>query len=273
MSGRRIVKFRPGLEWLEPKQLLSVGFRVPLAQFRGVARAAMVEARREALRHAALVRAGRHPGALPDLAAGQGLARGGRPAHHASPIHAPYPMIEGITADRITNPPANPASVSLRPPFFKRVAVQSIKPVPGRHYNVVFVSLYNRTGRTLTAQDGIAVRLTVQQGPVHFYPILTGDERFRPGQTMVLYFLTKRTYTDLFSPPASAGFTFNFRPPENTAIPGPSGFYHDIVYNPATFDRVLDAIVAFGPGTNGHLLGIGDTALWELLPVANADLL
>jgi len=67
----------------------------------------------------------------------------------------------------------------------------------------------------------------------------------------------------------SAGFVFNFVKPQVTAIPGPSGIFLRLKYDPATFDRVLDAIVVKGPGARGHLLGLPDTAIWEVIPAGS----
>jgi hypothetical protein len=47
-------------------------------------------------------------------------------------------------------------------------------------------------------------------------------------------------------------------------IPGPSGIFLRLKYNPATFARTLDWIVAFGPGAEGGAgakLGLPDTAI------------
>src|SRR5262249_27663638 len=126
------------------------------------------------------------------------------PPGPADLLHAPPALVRGVALSRITNP-TNPASVALVPPFLEQVRVQATDPVPGQRYNVIFISVYNGTRRTFTASDGLAVKLTVQ-APGHSYPVLTGDEQWPPGQTIILYVLTKQAYTDVLSPPQSAGF-------------------------------------------------------------------
>jgi hypothetical protein len=68
------------------------------------------------------------------------------------------------------------------------------------------------------------------------------------------------------TPSKSAGFQFNFVSPRIQAIPGPSGIFLRLRYNPATFDKVLDTIVVSGPGARGHQTGLADTAIWEIIP-------
>ena len=80
---------------------------------------------------------------------------------------------------------------------------------------------------------------------------------------MVFYILSKEYYP--LSPKVSAGFAFDLGGRRGVAIPGPSGIFLRVKYDPATFPKVLDHIVAFGPGAKGHLLGLPDTALWEIL--------
>jgi hypothetical protein len=166
-----------------------------------------------------------------------------------------------LQVTRITNP--TPFNARLIPPF-RQVNTQDRKPVPGQVYNVVFVSMRNSTHRRFTAADGFFVRVTGQT-KAHRYPILTGDQVWRPGQVIVVYFLTKRYYP--LSPVTSAGFQFDLGGSAGTAIPGPSGFFQRIHYtNAKSFERILNWIVPFGPGAKGHELGLPDTAIWEFLP-------
>ena len=175
---------------------------------------------------------------------------------------APRPNVTGVSMDRITNP--TPVNAILKPPF-PHVLVQDRLPVKGRMYNILYITVYNRTGRTFTADDGLTVRLT-NQGPAHAYPILSGEEEWKPRERIVFYALTKKYYP--LSPVTSAGFLFNFVKPQVMAIPGPSGIFQRIRYNPATFDRMLDRIVVSGPGSRGHELGLPDTSLWEIIPAS-----
>jgi hypothetical protein len=158
---------------------------------------------------------------------------------------------------RITNP--TPFNARLVPPF-DQVMVQSRPPVPGKVYNVFFVSVRNQTRRTFDASDGFAVRLS-GQARAHSYPILTGAEQWKPNEVKVFYVLTKEYYP--VRPITSAGFQFKLGGKNGgIAIPGPSGIFLRVRYNPETFPRVLDWIVAFGPGAKGHELGLPDTAIW-----------
>lgn len=256
MSERPTKRYRPGLEQLERKLALSNGPSMSLI--------ASLRAARALLRHEAV--AARRLGGLGAVRTDwEGLP------DPAAPVHALPSPVRGLVLSRITNP-RNPASVALTPPFRKQVRVQSIDPVPGQEYNVIFVSVFNGTRRTFTADDGLAARLSTQ-APGHSYPILSGDERWEPGQTIIVYALTKQSFTEALAPPESAGFVFNLAPRAIVAIPGPSGFFRGVVFKPDTFPRVLDAIVAHGPGSRGRHLGLPDTALWQIVPIPEADIL
>jgi hypothetical protein len=162
---------------------------------------------------------------------------------------------------RITNPTS---PVNLKPPFLQ-VLVQNTKPVPGRVYNVLQLSMKNGTGQTFTASSGLAVRLATSGKKPPDFPILTGSDQWKPGQFITFYVLTTRYYP--VSPKVNAGFTFSFAPGP-VAIPGPSGIFQRLKFNPATFAKTLDWIVAFGPGAEGGKgakLGLPDTAIWELV--------
>jgi hypothetical protein len=170
------------------------------------------------------------------------------------------PSATGFKLDRITNP--TPQNAKLIPPF-GHVLVQDRQPVPGQVYNILFLSVLNGTGRTFTASDGVQVKTTEQHGPRAF-PVLTGDQQWKAGERIVFYQLTKKYYP--LSPTQSAGFVFNFVSPRATAIPGPSGIFLRLRYNPATIGNVLDRIVSSGVGAKGHELGLPDTAIWEIYP-------
>jgi len=238
MRPRSLIIFRPRIERLEGKLALSAG---PAAAHLGALRPGARAALRAAETSANL--------ATP-LAPPRGVA---------ARAHQPL-VATGITMDRITNP--TPQNSQLIPPF-QHVLVQDRKPIPGQVYNLLFLSVWNGTGRTFDASNGLTVRIS-NQTSAHAYPILTGDQRWEPGQRIVFYLLTKKYYP--LSPTDSAGFQFNFVDPRVTAIPGPSGIFLRLRYDPATFDRVLDSIVTSGPGARGHQTGIADTAIWEIIP-------
>lgn len=193
--------------------------------------------------------------------AGAAVAAAHQRAQVPAFVHTPRPAgLPLITMDRITNP--TPFNARLIPPF-QHVLVQARQPVPGQMYNLLFLSVYNGTQHTFTASDGISVRIS-NQAPGTAFPILSGSQVWKPGQRIVFYLLTKKYYP--LSPTDSAGFQFNFVDPRVTAIPGPSGIFLRLRYNPATFDQVLDKIVVAGPGAKGHELGLPDTAIWEIIP-------
>jgi hypothetical protein len=167
----------------------------------------------------------------------------------------------GFLVYRITNP--TPFNAKLTPPFSGHVLVQSAEPVPGQVYNVLYVAVRNGTAQTFDASSGFRVKFPGQRNS---FPILTGSEQWKPGQEFIFYVLTKKYYP----PPqvVSSGFDFNLGGAYSAAIPGPSGIFLRLTYNPATINRVLDSIVAFGPGAEGGAgikFGLPDTAIYEFV--------
>ncbi len=168
---------------------------------------------------------------------------------------------EKLSFFRITNP--TPTNAILIPPL-ATVRVQDVAPKVGGTYNILFITMRNGTNRTYTSADTLSVTTT---GDPRSFPILTGNQTWEPNQVMIFYLLSKKYYP--LSPQYSAGFVFKIDGSSGTAIPGPSGIYLRIKYNPATIDGILNYAAIDGPRTRGalHLLGIGDTALWEFEPV------
>lgn len=169
-----------------------------------------------------------------------------------------------LTILRITNT-SYPQTVDLKPPF-QQVLVQSAQPVPGQVYNVLSLAMRNSTAQTFNASSGLEVGLSQNgSGDHRWYPILTGNQQWKPGQFIVFYVLTKKYFP--VSNEVSGGFAFNFAP-GLTAKPGPSGIFLRLPYKPATFAKTLDWIVAYGPGAEGGKgakLGLPDTAIWEFV--------
>ena len=128
------------------------------------------------------------------------------------------------------------------------------------------LSVRNETRQTFTASSGLSVRLATSGSAIpRSFPILTGDQEWKPQEFITFYVLTKKYYP--VSPEVSGGFTFNFDPGV-VAIPGPSGIALRIKYDPATFARTLDWLVAYGPGAEGGQgakLGLPDTAIWQFV--------
>jgi hypothetical protein len=145
-----------------------------------------------------------------------------------TPFQTPYPLI----------------------PPFQQVLVQTTQPVPGQVYNVLQIALKNGTSQTFDASSGFKVRLTTQTKSV---PILTGTEQWKPKQVIVFYVLTKKYYP---LPEVSGGFEFDLGGASSTLVPGPSGIFLRLKYNPATFAKTLNWIVAYGQGNQG---GVGST--------------
>jgi hypothetical protein len=148
---------------------------------------------------------------------------------------------------RITNPKVT--KVNLIPPF-GQVLAQTLPPVPGQVYNVLSVAVKNGTNQTFTADNGFTVRFPNRRDAPEF-PILSGTQQWRPNRWIVFYVLTKQYYplTQL-----QGGFQFNLGGRSSTLVPGPSAIFLRLKYNPATFQRSLNTIVAFGQGAQ---LGLG----------------
>jgi hypothetical protein len=202
MHKRPIIKFRPCLERLEEKVVLSSTATAHMA-------------------HAA----------------------------HSVSDHLVYPPegqkpYFGYLAFRITNPtPFN----DYMPTPSGQVLVQSKQPVPGKVYNVLQVTVRNGTAQTFTASNSdFKVRFPGQKAT---FPILTGNEVWKPGQVYVFYVLSTKYYP--LPDEAQDGFEFDLDGARSVGIPGPSGIYLRIKYNPATFPKTLDYIVQHGPGNQG----------------------
>lgn len=249
MRPRSVIVFRPDLEQFERKQLLASG-------------------------SFATHGAGAHDsGPTPVLAAadtsGAAHAAGdttaspsGSRAH--SRHHGPFPVAAyGYLAFRVTNTPYQ-TPYDLIPPF-QQVLVQYLKPVPGQVYNVCTVTVKNGTRQTFTASDGFTVRMTNQPKSFSGFPILTGNQEWKPGQILIFYVLTKKYYPVSF---VAGGFQFDLGGRSSTAIPGPAGIFLRLKYNPATFARTLNWIVAYGQGNelgHGAKLGLPNTSINEIV--------
>ena len=65
-----------------------------------------------------------------------------------------------------------------------------------------------------------------------------------------------------------SGFEFDLGGARSVAVPGPSAIFQRLKYNPATFARTLNWIVAYGPGAQGGKgvkFGLPDTAIYEVV--------
>ncbi len=168
----------------------------------------------------------------------------------------------GFLAFRITNP-SHQLPVNLVPPF-QQVLVQSHQPVLGHVYNVLYVAVKNGTSQTFSASNDFTVRMTNQPHSVAF-PILTGTQQWKPNQWMVFYVLTQKYYP---VSPVAGGFQLDAGGRSSTMVPGPSGIFLRVTYNPSTFAQTLNWIVAYGPGAEsgaGPKVGLPDTAINELV--------
>jgi hypothetical protein len=211
MHRRSIIKYLPGLEPLEAKQLLSVGSR-------------------------------------PLVTASQSIS-----TDAVKPLH-------GFLIYRITNP--NRFNNHLTGPF-GHVLVQSRQPVPGQVYNVLYIAVRNGTAQTFDASSGFKVGFPLEHKR---FPILTGNEQWKPGQEFIFYVLTKKYYP--VPSQIASGFTFVLGGAWSVAIPGPSAIFLRVKYNPDTFPRTLDWIVTHGAGAQGGVgikYGLPDTAINEIV--------
>jgi len=166
----------------------------------------------------------------------------------------------GYLVYRITNP--NPYNGKLVPPF-GHVLVQTAQPVPGQTYNILQIAVRNGTARTFTASSNFQVRFP---GDPTTFPILTGNQTWAPGQDFMFYVLTKKYYP--LPSQAHSGFDFSLDGARSVGIPGPSGIFLRVKYNPATINKVLDYVVQFGPGAQGGKgikFGLPDTAIYEFV--------
>ena len=172
MRQRSTMRFRPGLEQFEEKQLLSAGSLTT------------------------------HAGPqTKDL------------RRQPEPVGA-----FGYLAFRVTNTPWQ-TPYKLVPPF-QQVLVQSGQPVPGQVYNVIDVAVKNGTSQTFTASNGFTVRMTNQPRSFGGFPILTGNEQWKPGQVIVFYVLTKKYYPVSF---VAGGFQLDLGGRSSTLVPGTIG--------------------------------------------------
>jgi hypothetical protein len=249
MRPRSIWKFRPVLEQFEAKQLLSAGALTT----HGVK--TQDGARAETLPSADT------SGALGTAA--KLAARHDRPQVQNARRQPAPPGAYGFLDFRVTNTPWQ-TPYKLIPPF-QQVLVQGGQPVPGQTYNVTFVTVKNGTAQTFTASNNFTVRLTNQPRSFGGFPILSGDQQWKPNQILVFYVLTKKYYPVSF---VGGGFQFNLGGRSSTAIPGPAGIFLRLKYDPATFARSLNWIVAFGQGNEvgqGAQLGLPNTAINEIV--------
>jgi hypothetical protein len=66
----------------------------------------------------------------------------------------------------------------------------------------------------------------------------------------------------------SGGFQFDLGGRSSTAVPGPSGIFLRLTYNPATFAKTLNWIVAYGQGNQlgqGAQYGLPNTSINEIV--------
>ncbi len=202
------------------------------------------------------------------------LLSGGAAAVHAAGAHpaansgdATRDAVPSNTAGYIAYRTTQPTYrlVHLVPPF-QQVLVQKIQPIPGQVYNILYVAVMNGTGQTFTAANGFQVRLPGFTGTKRVVgnalPVLTGDQVWKPKTWIVFYVMSKKYYP--LSPQVAAGFQLDAGGRSSTMVPGPSGIFLRLTYDPAKFARQLDWIVAYGQGAElgpGAALDLGDTAI------------
>ncbi len=165
MRQRSIMRFRPGLEQFEARQLLSAGsLTTHVVNTKDGSRALAL--------HSA------------DTSGAHEVAGDVATSHASQRVHdnrrQPAPVgASGYLAFRVTNTPYQ-TPYKLVPPF-QQVLVQGRKPVPGQVYNVTDVTVKNGTSQTFTASNGFTVRMTNQPRSFSGFPILTGNGAVETG--------------------------------------------------------------------------------------------
>ncbi len=170
-------------------------------------------------------------------------------------------------AFRVTNT-SYQTPYELVPPF-QQVLVQSKQPVPGQVYNVLQIAVKNGTAQTFTASNGFTVKLS---GDPKSFAILTGSEQWKPKQVIVFYVLTNKYYP---VSPVSGGFILDLGGATSTLVPGPSGIFLRLKFNPATFAKSLNWIVAYGQGNEdgvGAEYGLPNTSINEIVAASTRRL-
>jgi hypothetical protein len=239
MRRRRTVNFCVGVERLHPKLLLSASHSpTQVASPDSVSGSAAFQ----------VADVSGPSGGSDQSTGGSSLAH---PDHRRLP-----PIPNAFLVHRITAPTGQP--VNLTPPFLQDL-VQAKQPVPGQVYNVLYIAVRNGTAQTFTAANNFTVTFP---GVPHVFPVLTGTEEWKPRRWIVFYVLTKQYYP--LHSQISGGFELFLPGRKSTLVPGPSGIFLRLRYNPTTFARTLDWIVAFGQGAQlsiGPKTGIADTAI------------
>jgi hypothetical protein len=239
MRRRRAAKVRVGVERLEAKQRLSASNSATALTNPGSSSG-----------DAAYDLAGM-AGASAAVTASTDSTSAARAGHRKLPIPPTAFLVH-----RITNPTKHAVNLI---PSFQQVLVQAKQPVPGQVYNVLYIAVKNGTAQTFTATRNFSVTFP---GVPHPFPILTGNQQWRPGQWIVFYVLTKKYYP--LRSQLSGGFELLLPGRLSTLIPGQSAIFLRLRYNADTFARTLNWIVAFGQGAQlgfGPLTGMADTAI------------
>ena len=211
-----------------------------------------------------------HAAAVQRTAAANSSATAAQPQTHtasapgssqtASAAPADVKPNHGFLVYRITNP--NKFNSRLVPPF-GHVLVQTQQPVIGQTYNILCITVRNGTAQTIDASSGFRVKVSGQSQSV---PILTGTEQWKPGQNYIFYILTKKYYP--LRSQVSSGFSFDLGGARSVSIPGPSGIFLRIKYDPATINKILNYAITQGPGAQGGAgirFGLPDSAINEIL--------
>ncbi len=213
------------------------------------------------------------PGAAGSQAAAQRRGRHGPPGRRAaaSATRAAQrdrrgdrgPAATELRLPAVPDHQPDPYNDKLVPPFAGHVLVGGLVPVAGQTYNILQIAVRNGTAQTFDATSNFFVRYP---GAPQAVPILTGTQQWKPGQEFVFYVLSHKYYP--LPSEVHSGFEFSLQGARSIGIPGPSGIFLRVKYNPATFDQTLDHIVAYGPGAQGGRgikFGLPDTAIYEFV--------
>ncbi len=141
--------------------------------------------------------------------------------------------------------------------------------MPGKVYNILQIAVQNGTNQTFTASNGFTVRMS-NQTKAHGYPILTGNEQWKPGQWAIFYTLSNKYYT---VNQVRGGFQLDLGGAYSLLVPGPSGIFLRLKYDPSTFrqDAQLDrvSVARVRRPAMARTFGMPDTAINRII-AANA---
>ena len=137
----------------------------------------------------------------------------------------------------------------LTPPF-GHVLVQTQQPVPGQVYNILYISVRNGDRADVRREQTASTVRLPDQTPAS-YPILTGDQDWKPGRRIRLLRPDQEVLPAAIQ--IHSGFEFNLADARSVAIPGPVGDLPAAQVQPRDVrpGRSTTSSVGPGPGAQG----------------------